>query len=165
MDDRIQKLADVHRRIAEERLRGLPVFNERLEVEAVAFRAVEGRTLGVLISPWFLNLVLFPGPDDECEDVPVGSTGVWEFPAGEYEFHATDLEGVGQHYTAPLFSTVADFPDQETARAVAEEVMERLFSDEHARAPETVRRGGGDVLFDKTLSRRSLLRRVLLVPD
>jgi hypothetical protein len=28
-----------------------------------------------------------------------------------------------------------------------------------------VRKGGGDVLFDQTMSRRGLLRRVILMPD
>jgi [NiFe] hydrogenase assembly HybE family chaperone len=165
MDDRIQNLVAAHRRISEERMRGLPIFNERLDVEAVGFRSADGRPLGVLISPWFLNLVLLPGPDDDWSDVRVGSPCVWEFPAGQYEFHAAELPGVGTHYTAALFSTVADFPDQATARAVAEGVMERLFSKTLSRNPETVRRGSGDVLFDRSMSRRGLLRRVMLMPD
>jgi len=165
MDPRIENLAQVHRRIATERMKGLPIYNDRLEVESVGFREVEGRLLGILISPWFVNLVLLPGEDDDWSDVRVGSGAVWRFPAGEYEFHAGDLEGVGPHYTAALFSTVADFPDQATARAVAEGVMERLLTEDRSRAPETVRRGGGDVLYNRTMSRRGLLRRVMLMPD
>lgn len=165
MDDRIQKLVAAHRRISRERMRGLPIFNDRLDVEAVGFRPVDGRPLGVLISPWFLNLVLLPGAQDDWSDVRVGSSCIWEFPAGQYEFHAAELPGVGAYYTAALFSTVADFPDQDTARAVAEGVMRRLFSDALSRRPETVRRGGGDVLFDRSVSRRGLLRRVMLMPD
>ncbi len=165
MDDRIRTLIAAHRRIAEERMRGLPVFNQRLTVEAVGFRVVEGRLLGVLISPWFLNLVLLPGEEDDWTDVAVGSACVWEFPAGQYEFHAAELPGVGLHYTAALFSTVADFSDQETARAVAEGVMERLLNDDRSRPPETVRKGGGDVLFGRSMSRRGLLRRVMLMPE
>lgn len=165
MNDRIRKLVDVHGRISEERMRGLPIFNERLDVEAVGFRPMDGRQLGILISPWFLNLVLLPGTEDDWSAVRVGSSCVWEFPAGQYEFHAAELPGVGPHYTAALFSTVADFPNQDTARAVAEGVMERLFSETHSRSPERIRRGGGDVLFDQSMTRRGLLRRVMLMPD
>lgn len=165
MDPRIENLVQVHRRIATERMKGLPIYNDRLEVESVGFREIEGRLLGVLISPWFINLVLLPGEEDDWSDVRVGSAAVWEFPAGEYEFHFGDLEGVGPHYTAALFSTVADFPDQATARAVAEGVMERLLTEDRSRPPETIRRRGGDVLFDRTMSRRGLLRRVMLMPD
>jgi [NiFe] hydrogenase assembly HybE family chaperone len=165
MGGRVRNLITVHRGIAVQRMQGLPIYNDRLEVEAVDFREVGGRLLGVLISPWFINLVLLPGPEDDWSEIRVGTGAVWEFPAGEYEFHAGDLEGVGPHFTAALFSTVADFPDQETARAVAENVMARLFGGERSRAYETVRKGGGDVLYDQTLSRRSLLRRVMLMPD
>jgi [NiFe] hydrogenase assembly HybE family chaperone len=165
MGRRVRNLITVHREIAVQRMQGLPIYNDRLEVEAVDFREVGGRLLGVLISPWFINLVLLPGPEDDWSEIRVGTGAVWEFPAGEYEFHAGDLEGVGPHFTAALFSTVADFPDQETARAVAENVMARLFGGERSRAYETVRKGGGDVLYDRTLSRRSLLRRVMLMPD
>lgn len=165
MEDRIRELVDVHRRISEERMRGLPIFNERLDVEAVGFRPVDGRHLGIMISPWFINLVLLPGAEDDWSEVRVGSACIWEFPAGEYEFHAAELPGVGRHYTAALFSTVADFPDQATARAVAENVMKRLFSGALSRTPDKVRRGGGDVLFDETMTRRGLLRRVMLLPE
>lgn len=165
MDERIPGLVAIHRRIADERMRSLPIYNERLDVEAVGFRTVDGRLLGVLISPWFVNLVLLPGEGDEWAGLGVGSSCVWEFPAGQYEFHVAELPGVGAHYTAALFSSVADFPDQETARAIAEGVMERLFSDESARRPETVRKGGGDVLYDRSMTRRGLLRRVMLMPE
>lgn len=164
-DERVHNLVEVHRQIADERIRGLPIFNDCLQVEAVGFRPVDGRLLGVLISPWFLNLVLLPGREDDWSDAEVGSACTWEFPAGQYEFHAAELPGVGLHYTAALFSTVSDFPDQDTARAVAEGIMVRLLSNDLARAPETVRRGGGDVLFDRSMSRRGLLRRVLLLPE
>lgn len=165
MDDRIRNLVSIHQRIAVERMRDLPIFNERLEVEPVGFREADGRPVGVLISPWFINLVLLPGADDDWSDIRVGSSGTWEFPAGEYEFHAGDLDGVGPHYTAALFTTVVDFPDQATARAVAESVMEDLLATDASRTPESVRKGGGDVLFNEAMSRRSLLRRVMLMPD
>jgi len=44
-------------------------------------------------------------------------------------------------------------------------VMEGLLENDGSKAPETVHKGGGDVLFDETMSRRRLLRRVILMPD
>jgi [NiFe] hydrogenase assembly HybE family chaperone len=165
MEERIRNLVSFHSRVAVERMRDLPIFNERLEVEPLGFREFDGRLVGILISPWFMNLILLPGAEDDWSGISVGSSSTWKFPAGEYEFHAGDLDGVGPHYTAALFSTVVDFPDQETARAVAQGVMEELLANDASRAPETVRKGGGDVLFDQTMSRRGLLRRVILMPD
>ena len=43
-----------------ERMRDLPIVNPRLAVEAVGFEQWEDQDLGVLITPWFMNLVLLP---------------------------------------------------------------------------------------------------------
>ena len=162
MNDAVRKLVSVYRRIGEEKMRDLPVFNDRLQVEAVGFREWQDNLLGV-VAPWFMNLVIVPGAD--AEPVAHGSRSEWDFPAGQYAFHAADIEGAPLHLTTPLFSTVSEFPDQATARAVAEAVLEGLFSEEAAREPERIHKGSGDVLHDPTMNRRSLLRRVMLMPD
>jgi [NiFe] hydrogenase assembly HybE family chaperone len=164
MNDAVRQIVSLYRRVGEEKMRGLPVFNERLDVEAVGFREWDGHLLGVIVAPWFMNLVIVPG-DETPATGGQGSRSEWTFPAGRYEFHVADLDGAPAHLTASLFSTVVDFPDQPTARSVAEAVLDGLFSDEAARTPERTRKGGGDVLLDETMSRRSLLRRVMLVPD
>jgi [NiFe] hydrogenase assembly HybE family chaperone len=165
MNDAVRQLVSLYRRVSEEKMQGLPVFNERLSVEAVGFREWEGHLLGVVIAPWFMNLVIVPGGESAAEQAGHGSRSEWEFPAGRYAFHATDLDGAPLHLTTPLFAAVTDFPDQATARSVAEAVLEGLFSGEAARNPERIRKGGGDVLLDATMSRRSLLRRAMLMPD
>lgn len=164
MDARIDTLAEAYRGIGEQKMKDLPIFNARLRVEAVGFRDWQGRTVGVVISPWFMNLVLLAGPDDDVEAFTQGASSDWDFPAGNYEFHGAELAGI-PHLTAALFSTVSDFPDQQTARSVAEAVLDRLFDEDTTRAPERSRKGVGDVLFEDRLSRRSLLRRVMLMPD
>ncbi|MGD8512268.1 MAG: [NiFe]-hydrogenase assembly chaperone HybE, partial [Gammaproteobacteria bacterium] len=52
MEERIRNLVSFHSRVAVERMRDLPIFNERLEVEPVGFREFDGRLVGILISPW-----------------------------------------------------------------------------------------------------------------
>lgn len=165
MNDVVHHLVSLYRRVGEEKMHGLPVFNERLAVEAVGFREWDGHLLGVIVAPWFMNLVIVPGEETAAAQTGHGSRSEWEFPAGRYEFHAADLDGAPLHLTTPLFSTVTDFPDQATARSVAEAVLEGLFSEEAARNPERISKGSGDVLLDATMSRRSLLRRVMLMPD
>lgn len=165
MNDVVRHLVSLYRRIGEETMHELPVFNERLAVEAVGFREWDGHLLGVIVAPWFMNLVIIPGDATAAAQAEHASRSEWEFPAGRYEFHAADLEDAPLHLTMPLFSAVTDFPDQATAHSVAEAVLEGLFSEEAARKPERTRRGGGDVLLDATMSRRSLLRRVMLMPD
>lgn len=165
MKDIVSQLVSRYRRVGEEKMRGLPPFNDRLEVEAVGFSEWGDHLLGVIVAPWFMNLVIVPGEDVDPEKTTQGARSEWEFPAGRYEFHAANLEGAPSHLTTPLFSAVTDFPDQSTARAVAQAVLDGLFSQEAACAPEQVRKGSGDVLHDATMTRRSLIRRVMLMPD
>lgn len=51
----------VFEHIAVMRMRGLPIVNPALGVEALSFRRWAGEWLGVLITPWSLSLMLLPG--------------------------------------------------------------------------------------------------------
>jgi [NiFe] hydrogenase assembly HybE family chaperone len=148
-------------REAETRMAGLPVFNPRLAVEAVGFREWdEGRRIGVLVSPWFMNLVLLPGPGDDWSGLAPGSRQTWALPDGEYPFVVAAAGEVPRHQNLALFSAVTDFPDMETARAVAREVMGALFTVSDGAAPPSERppQAGG---VREPLSRRDLLRRAV----
>ncbi len=48
-------------RAAALRMQGLPIVNPALEVEAVGFAPWEGSWLGVMVTPWGMNLTLVPG--------------------------------------------------------------------------------------------------------
>lgn len=120
-------LASHFRRVAEERMQGLPIVNPSLEVEAVGFREFDEHRFGVLIAPWFMNMVLLPG-NDAWSDRRQGDKTMLELPAEAYEFTVCrDEELPGPYLSAVLFRTVVDFPDQDTAREVAVDILERLF--------------------------------------
>jgi [NiFe] hydrogenase assembly HybE family chaperone len=68
------KVADLvarYQAIYEERMRDLPIVNPKLAVEAVGFDQWEEKDLGILITPWFMNLVLLPD-SDRLVDLPQG---------------------------------------------------------------------------------------------
>jgi [NiFe] hydrogenase assembly HybE family chaperone len=115
------------RRVADERMRGLPIVNPRLEVEAAGFRDFDEHRLGILIAPWFMNMVLLPGNDDWAT-LAQGDKVMIDLPAGEFEFTVCRDEALpGAYLSAVLFRTTVDFPDQHIARDVALDVAERLF--------------------------------------
>ena len=126
------QLVEHYREIEATRMRGLPIVNSRLEVEAVGFRAVGDDQVGILITPWFMNLVVLPG-DDSLDEIAQGVEVEWAFPAGDYSLMSCRDDELGAYLTAILFRTVADFPDQDTARAIATTILESIFS-----APEEV---------------------------
>jgi len=108
-------------------MRNLPIVNSALEVEAVGFRTFDEHQIGVLITPWFMNLVLLLGSDIGSR-LRQGSKSTLRLPSGPVEFITSQDEALGPYLTAVLFRSVADFADQDTTRAVALEVMQELFS-------------------------------------
>jgi [NiFe] hydrogenase assembly HybE family chaperone len=148
----IINLTDAFRRVARERMQGLPIVNPALEVEAVDFREWEGRWLGVLIAPWFMNLVLLPAEGEHELGPAPGVKQILKLPSGKYEFTAARLDPVGSYQSCALFSSVLNVPDQRTAREVAQAVMQALFEE----AP-----GSTQGKLSQPVSRRDLLRRAL----
>ena len=108
-------------------MRDLPIVNPVLEVEAVGFRVFDVHQIGVLITPWFMNLVLLLGTNIGSS-LKQGSKSTLRLPSGPIEFITSQDETLGPYLTAVLFRSVADFADQDTTRAVALEVMQELFN-------------------------------------
>ena len=133
-------IAERFRNIHEQRMLGLPFINANLTVETIGFRDFQDFEIGVLITPWFMNLILLPGSEVGA-DIEQGHSVNACFPSGDIEFTAAEDEELGLYFSAVLFSTVADIPDQATARDLAVEVMKGLFE------PKTE---------SKVVSRRSL---------
>ena len=119
-------LVDRYTEIHEQRMQGLPFVNTKLSVEAIGFREFQDFELGVLITPWFVNLVILPDAnlDDRLEQGRKINVGL---PSGKVEFMAVQDEELGLYLSAVLFSSVMDFPDQETAKSIAKQVMQDLF--------------------------------------
>lgn len=148
------------------RMRGLPILNPVLDVEAVGMRLWHGHCLGVLITPWFMNLMLLPNEGDDWSDLPPGAARQHVFPSGRYEFIVGEEAGIGRYQMCSLFSPVFEFADQAAAVATAEAVMEALMS---PGSRDTTGRAGGEAdratppvgdRLDTPVSRRALLRAV-----
>lgn len=170
MSDRVEiaqrELVAAYCEIDQRRGRDMPFYNERLGVEAVGFQVWDGDVIGVLITPWFMNLMLLPGEATDCAPCSDGDVRELQLPSGKYRFVAGLLEGPGVCFSAALFTTVEVFPDQATARAVAAEVMIQIFADYRDRDSlgEADIVAGTDVLR-QPVSRRGLLRRLALKQD
>jgi [NiFe] hydrogenase assembly HybE family chaperone len=155
LDHACARLLDAYRAVAAGDMSALPGFNPALTLEAVGFRDWEGHGLGVLIAPWFMNLILLPGPDDDWTGIDPREGCEWKLPTELIVFHPCDLAGPGLHLTAPLFTDLSAFPDQDTARAVAREVMRQLFEPGAEQAPAD---SGATRLLERPVSRRGLFR-------
>ncbi|MEP9349788.1 [NiFe]-hydrogenase assembly chaperone HybE [Xanthobacter sp. KR7-225] len=126
------------------KMKGVPFVNETLSVKAVGFRVHEGRGLGVLVTPWFMNLILLPGPDEDWSGLRTGEKSLIELPSGTYEFLAADRQETGPYKACSLFSPMFDFTSMlqavETAAAVIPALLDAGNRVEGTRAGEIRRR-------------------------
>ena len=123
-------------RVRRERMAGLPFVNEALRVELVGLRRWRGQWLGVLVTPWFMNLLLLPGDgvaDGEGEvaarwpAVRTGEYAQFAFPAGVMSFLAGREAEIGDFLSCSLFSPMFEFAEHEVARQTAEACLTALF--------------------------------------
>ena len=151
-EPRLNQLVSRFREIGEQHMRDLPLYNPQLEVEAVDFVRQGEDWLGVLITPWFMNLMILPHTPVEMNTQTIGHKVWYELPAGRYAFLDSGDEHIGRYYSLSLHSPMAAFQDQDAARAEAEQRLRAFMQApaESSPAPEKPSR--------PALSRRDLLR-------
>jgi [NiFe] hydrogenase assembly HybE family chaperone len=161
-------LEAAYRRVQGTRMAGLPFLNDRLGVEAVGFAPWKAHWLGVVVTPWFMNLVVTPRDAAQWRSLPPGEKRRYRFPAGDYDFISASEDGVGEFFMCSLFSPVTEFDDQATARFVAQHALAALLdpaNDERAKQaqPEAADAAPGPIAqmgeaLERPLSRRDVLR-------
>ncbi len=124
----LTRLMTAYRNSVQPRMAALPMYNPNLEIEAVGFEQRAGRLGGVLITPWCMTLVLLANEEDTWGGMASGETVEVDLPAGRYSCMLSMIDGIVPHLSLPLFTTVQDFPDQDTARQVALEILRRLYA-------------------------------------
>jgi [NiFe] hydrogenase assembly HybE family chaperone len=130
-----EALAEAFRAVHAERMQGLPMVNDALRVEAVGFAPWREHWLGVLVTPWFINLVLMPRLREHWRGVRLGDSRSYAFPAGVFEFIGGHDERVGEFQSCSLFSPVFEFQDQESARITARCALQALFDEANRESP------------------------------
>ena len=129
-------------RVHRERMTGLPFVNDALRVEVVGLRRWRGLWLGVLVTPWCMNLLLLPGDGaTEADEVAAqwprlvtGEYAQFTFPAGAMSFLGGREGEAGEYLSCSLFSPMFEFADHDTARATAEACLLALLDPEAAAA-------------------------------
>lgn len=150
-------------RIGAERMAGLPLLNDALEVEVVGFLDHAGQWVGVLITPWCLNLMLLPGADGAWQPPPEGVWRMERFPGMQLQLLGGSEPGIGAYAFRSLQSPVTGYHDQGAVRAVAREVLKQLLAapPAEASAPTSAEApllsGGPPAPPAREVSRRRLL--------
>jgi len=139
---RVRLLEDLYREIEATRMAGLGITNPRLAVVAVGFEAeAAGGASGVLVTPWFMNLVWLPDevpsaapgssePEPAAEAGPapaplaVGASRARTLGHEAIDFLGAFEPGIGAFETCSLFSPMFEFVDQAAALATAQAALQ-----------------------------------------
>ena len=156
----IPALEDAFRRV-DVRMRDLPVYNPALQVVAAGFRPWQGLWVGILITPWAINLLALPGGNPAWQPLGADEHRTWVFPSGEYAFMGMNLEGFGPLQFCSLFSPALEFGSQDAAVAAARAALESLMTQHGVPAPAVA---SAPAMAEESvpLSERSLTRRNFL---
>lgn len=128
---RVDQLVALYERIAATRMQGVPVLHPKLAVAAVGFEAEPAAdsalpaAIGVLLTPWFMNLVWLPlAPLQRPDRLGRSSTRV----VGPHAFAFIGMhdDGLGSYAACSLFSPMLAFEDQAAALATAHSVIDTL---------------------------------------
>lgn len=131
---RTEALVELFDNVAKARMAGVPILNPALRVEALGFELCEGDgaeagdtrgAVGVLVTPWFMNLVWFPL---NRIDQPnrAGTSRVHQVGTECFDFIAGHESAFGSYEACSLFSPMFEFHDQAVASATGEAVLAAL---------------------------------------
>ncbi len=126
-----EKLVAVYEDIYQHRMNDIPVCNHKLKVSATDFIPLEFGYLTVLVTPWFMNLMLLPLKPGAWNDLESLTKQMHHFPSGRYEFVVGKEEALGVYQSCSLFSPMFEFADSAAANETAEIILKELMNEEN----------------------------------
>ncbi len=117
-----QALETCFTQIQQQRMSDIPILNPALRVQAVDFQIFKQIWLGILITPWFMNLLYF-----QADNTLVGSKVAHLFPAGQFEFIVSYEKELGFYQSCSLYSPMLAFAQQEIAVQTAQSALQALL--------------------------------------
>lgn len=155
-------LQQAFRSVLDKQMRDMPMLNPALCVEAVGFRPWSDHWLGILVTPWFMNLVLMPRVTAKWQAIGERESRHYVFPAGVFEFIGARDAALGDYQACSLFSPMFEFADQREARDTAVAALAALFDaasreSPQARAPRAGEMVAAPARASPVLSKRDFL--------
>ena len=142
--DLAERLQSLYARIERERMADMPILNPAIGIHAIGFQRWQQGYLGVMVTPWFMNLMLLPGDDENWDELPVLSQSTHVFPSGRYQFTVGQEDELGKYQMCSLFSPMFEFADDAAAVETARAVIGALMAEEN--------RDAGDISMNEMAS-------------
>lgn len=164
MKDLPKALLTHYQWVYETSMKALPMSNHRLSVDLFGWQdRGEVGHLGVLITPWFISLLVQPQAGLLGDSAKVGQVVTLTFPSGQYEFLINHQPSLGYYLTCALVSETRPIESQEVALLLAQQMLAYLFEPMQAVKPKPAARSNleqkiqqAEDQLDKPVSRRAL---------
>ena len=97
-------------------------------MQAVPFKVWEDQWVGVLVTPWFINLLIIhrQGQSWPTLNLAKGNDIAVQFPVGKIKFTPRFEPELGTYLCCSLASPMGDFSSHEQALGSAQDVMRQL---------------------------------------
>lgn len=112
--------------ILQENMQGIPILNKKLHVQTLGFQMYNGRIIGIVITPWLMNLIMLPNEDDDWNELELGKKMPVKFPSTSYKFMVNEINGIGKCKTHSMYSPMHEFTSQDHAVKVAQDFLHNL---------------------------------------
>ena len=110
-------------------MRDLPIYNNKIAIEAIGFRPFgDADLLGVMLTPWFMNMILLPIEPVPLSMAEIGKSVDIELPTGKRKFVVGGDATVGLYKAHSLHSPVLNFTLPGQAQAEAKRMLALLMT-------------------------------------
>lgn len=104
-----------------------PAINPKLAIKAIGFARVHGDWMGVMVTPWFVHLILLAGGGTLWGDIPLGQRRYLDLPGATLPFTAAEAFGIGAYQYSPLLAQVSEAEDMAAAQRVADDALQAIL--------------------------------------
>ena len=107
------------------------MLHPRVHVQAVGFHKWKYFWLGIIVTPWCMNVILAKGQPSKWKSIPEGRRLHYPFPAGMYDFISVKDRILGEYQMCSLMSPLEEVvSDHEMAVEIAKAALEELMKPE-----------------------------------
>ncbi len=130
-EEKVTLLESTFNTIYKERMHDVPIINDKIEVHVVGFQQWQKSYLCIMITPWFMNIMLLPGETENWDEKRETASSTHTFPSGSYTFLVGFEPGIGKYQMCSLFSPMFEFADNDAAVETAEVAIKELMNIEN----------------------------------
>lgn len=122
------ELESEFREVYEQRMKGLPICNGRLQVRALGFQRYLGHWVGAIVAPWSILVVMTCGDPHRWPRTQEGKITTVTLPAGAFSFLGMHSERVQSYLSCSLMSPVDPLYNQRAAEEFALKALKLMLT-------------------------------------